>query len=270
MHSFYRAPDTLQEGRMDRHDEILRIDDHRPWPLPDAPWAMRQTWADLLFAHWPVDADALRAAVPAPLTLETFEGRAWVGVVPFAIRDLGVRSLPGLPTATDFLELNVRTYVSCGGRSGVYFFTLDASSALAVAGARTAFGLPYHHADMSMSHAEGWIRYRSDRDNGARSFNGRYRPVGEAFTAQPGTLDHFLTERYALMNVVADKVSHVDIHHVPWPLQRAEAEIDVCTIAHAAGIRLPDIPPVLHYAAEQHIVNWLLTPGCPDGETQRD
>jgi uncharacterized protein len=250
---------------MDRQHEILQVTDHRPWPLPDAPWAMRQTWVDLLFAHWPVDPARLTAVVPAPLTVETFEGKAWLGVVPFAIRDLGVRSMPGIPTATDFLEINVRTYVSCNGRSGVYFFTLDASSTLAVAGARTAFGLPYHHATMSIGRSGDWISYSSERDEGSRSFRGRYRPVGAPFAAAPGTLEHFLTERYALMNVTSGGVQHVDIHHVPWPLRHAEAEIDVCTIAGVAGVTVADCAPVLHFAAEQHIVNWLLTPGCPGG-----
>ena len=248
---------------MEKIERLLQITGHRPWALPRSPWLMRQTWVDLLFAHWEVDASALAPQVPAPLQLDTFEGKAWVGVVPFAMHDLGIRSLPGVPTATDFLELNVRTYVRCNGKKGVYFFSLDASSQLAVTGAKTAFGLPYHHAQMSLTKENDWISYESDRDNGARSFRARYRPVTEPAPPMPGTLEHFLTERYALMNVVGGKVSSVDIHHAPWPLQRAEAVIETNTIAGEAGVALPDSPPLLHYAAVQPIVNWSLTAGCP-------
>jgi uncharacterized protein YqjF (DUF2071 family) len=242
-------------------DQILAITDHRPWPLPQAPWAMRQSWQQLLFAHWRIDASALRANVPELLEIETFDGSAWVGIVPFAIHDLGVRSLPGIPTATDFLEINVRTYVRHNGHSGVYFFTLDASSTIAVNAARVGFALPYHHATMSMRDDGGWVHYESSRDDGRIAFSGRYRGMGEVFRPEPGTLDHFLTERYALFTVIAGKVSRVDIHHAPWPLQIAECAIDTASIIETAGITQPNEKPTCHFAARQDVVNWLPAPG---------
>jgi uncharacterized protein YqjF (DUF2071 family) len=113
----------------------------RPWPIPKAPWVLRMAWEDLLFAHWPVDAARLRATLPEALELDLFEGRAWLGVVPFRMNDVGLRRLPA-PGATRFPELNVRTYARHLGRPGVWFYSLDAGSALAVAGARAWFHLP--------------------------------------------------------------------------------------------------------------------------------
>jgi uncharacterized protein len=250
-------------------DEILGITAHRPWPLPDAPWIMRQSWVDLLFAHWPVESGALRETLPPELDLDTFDGTAWIGVVPFAIRNLGVRSLPGVPTATDFLELNVRTYVRCNGRPGVYFYTLEASSQLAVTAARTAFGLPYHHARMHAAPDGDWIAYRSDRDDGTASFEARYRPAGPAAHPVAGTLEHFLTERYALMNVNGGEVTHVEIHHPPWLLQLAEAEIRTNTIVGEAGIAVDNSAPLLHFSRQQNMVNWALADGCPGPVVER-
>jgi uncharacterized protein YqjF (DUF2071 family) len=247
-------------------DAILNATAHRPWPMPSSPWFMRQTWVDVLFAHWPVDPATLRQNVPEPLEIDTFDGRAWVGVVPFMIRDLGVRSLPGVPTASDFLELNVRTYVRCNGRAGVYFFTLEAASALAVAAARTAFGLPYHHADMSMQRDGDWFVYASERDDGTASFRARYRAAESQAQAapQPGSLEHFLVERYALMNVAAGAVTNVQIHHRPWPLQPALADIELNTIIGTAGVSTGGTEPLCHFVREQPTVNWLLADGCPN------
>jgi uncharacterized protein YqjF (DUF2071 family) len=219
---------------------------------------MRQSWVDLLFAHWRVDHTLLRAAVPQPLELDLFEENAWVGVVPFAIRDLGIRNLPGIPTATNFLELNVRTYVRYNGKPGVYFFTLEASSALAVTAARTGFGLPYHDAQMQMKHNNGWIEYISTRSGGEtdRAFSARYRPVGDPSEPQNGSLEHFLTERYALFTVSDENVSRVDIHHAPWPLQKAECEIAQNSIIQTANVPQPSEAPLLHFSARQDVVNW--------------
>ena len=245
-------------------ERILEIRGHRPWPVPSSPWIMRQTWQDLLFAHWVADEAELRALVPKQLELDLHQGQAWVGVVPFKMHDLGVRSLPGLPTATDFLELNVRTYVKCNGRPGVFFFTLEASSQIAVGAARSLFFLPYHHARMTMARLDTWVVYASERDGSNAAFRARYRPTGPVFEPANGTLDHFLTERYALYTTAPGGVlSTAEIHHPPWQLQPAEAEIDTNTIAGAVGISLPDTAPLLHYVKRQDMVNWALKPGCP-------
>ena len=214
------------------------------------PWIGRQTWRDLLFAHWAVDPGALRPLVPEGLEVDTWGGEAWVGVIPFRIEGLRVRGFPDLPTATDFLELNVRTYVHRRGRPGVYFFSLDAASRLAVLGARRIFGLPYRHADMAQrAGADGWIRYRCRRRDGRAAFDARYRPAGDVFRAVEGTLEHFLVERYRLFVPTRPGVlRRVEVAHLPWPLRPAEARIDVNTMAAAAGVSLPDSAPLLHFA----------------------
>src|ERR1700680_1748643 len=173
---------------------ILKNVAHRPWPLPAGPWVMAQSWHDLLFMHWPVDAAVLRPLLPPQLQIDTFEGHAWLAVVPFRMTDVRLRGAPAVPWLSAFPELNVRTYVTCGGKPGVWFFSLDAGNWLAVAIARAWFHLPYFRARMSSAKLDGWIEYRSERTHrGAASgvLLGRYRPVGEEFLAQSGSLEHF-------------------------------------------------------------------------------
>jgi uncharacterized protein YqjF (DUF2071 family) len=235
---------------------------HRPWLMPDAPWVMTQSWHDLLFAHWPVDARALRERVPPGLELDLYDGQAWLGVVPFDMTNVAPRFVPAIPGISAFPELNVRTYVTVGGKPGVYFFSLDAESSVAVALARTMLRLPYFTASMDVSREGGWVDYWSERlavENAAPAeFEGRYRPIGPPQPPVPGTLEHFLTERYCLYNVDDQfKAYRLEIHHPPWPLQLAEAEITVNTMADAAGIRLPSTTPLLHYARRQDMVCWM-------------
>jgi len=241
---------------------ILRATAHRPWPLPVRPWIARQSWHDLLFAHWPVEIAALRRLVPAALPLALHEGLAWVGVVPFRMSDVAPRGVPSLPGISAFPELNVRTYVSPGGRPGVYFFSLDATNRLAVAAARMLFGLPYHGTAMSCVRRGDEIDYACRRAGRVPAeFRGRYRPTGPPAAPLPGTLAHFLTERYCLYTVRADsQVRRLEIHHPPWALQPASADIEVNTMALAAGIALPPAPPLLHFAARQDVVCWWPSP----------
>lgn len=235
---------------------------HRPWPMPEGPWIMTQTWHDLLFAHWPIDAALLRSKVPAAIELDLFEGRAWLGIVPFRMTNVSPRGVPALPWLSAFPELNVRTYVRRQGRPGVYFFSLDASNSLAVTAARTLFHLPYFTADMEVEEDASGIRYRSRRTGGveasAAEFVATYRPVGPVFRPVPGTLEHFLTERYCLYTTLEDEAEcrTVDIHHPPWPLQPAAADIAVNTMAQAAGLELPATPPLLHFSRRQEMVGW--------------
>lgn len=239
-------------------DVILEQQTHRPWPIPATPWVMRQSWYDLLFAHWPVPAAELRPHVPAALPLDEYDGSAWLGVVPFLVRDAKPRGLPGVPSATEFLELNVRTYVTVDGKPGVYFFSLDAGSALAVLGARTFFRLRYFEAEMHRAETPAGTHYRSRRlDAPSMDLDCTYRPVGGAAEAAPGSLEHFLTERYCLYTASrATGVVRVNIQHRPWPLQPAEAEFRRLGVARSAGVELPAIPPLLHYASDQHVLVW--------------
>lgn len=223
----------------------------------NGPWVLFQSWRKLLFAHWPVPVERLRGLVPEPLVLEEFDGRAWIGLTPFLLTGMRARFMPAVPGISEFPEMNLRTYVRFGGRAGIYFFSLDAGSRLAVAGARLGYGLPYFAADMDLRQdADGWTRYLSRRRDGDAVFAGRYRPAGPVFRAERGTLDHFLTERYSLFTVRGGKVVRGDIQHAPWPLQPAEAEIERNTVAAEHGIALPERPPLLHYSERQDTRIW--------------
>jgi uncharacterized protein len=240
---------------------ILEQHEHRPYPLPDRPWLLTMSWLDLLFAHWSFEPGLIRGLVPAGLELDTFEGRAWVGVVPFRMANTGPRGLNWLPGVSAFPELNVRTYVVAEGKPGVWFFSLDAASTAAVVAARIGFDLPYFRAVMSCQAREGWIEYRSQRcHRGAPpgAFVGRYRGVGAPYCSRAGTLEHWLTERYCLYaQDRAGRIRRGEIHHRQWPLQKAEAEIEACTVSDGWGITLPDEAPLLHFVRRLHVVGWL-------------
>lgn len=249
-------------GCIDMPDPFASIE-HRPYPLPDGPWAMRQTWHELIFAHWPVDPDVLRPRIPPGLALDVIDGQAWVGIVPFRMSNVRPRFTPAMPWISAFPELNVRTYVTADNKPGVWFFSLDAGNMLAVWAARKTFFLPYFHAKMSVECLEDGktVRYRSQRvHRGApgASLRATYRPVGEPFQPQPGTLEWRLTERYCLYCENKGRVYRAEIQHPPWRLQAAEWEADENTMAAAHGILLPDIPPLVHYADRQDMVAWLL------------
>jgi uncharacterized protein len=244
---------------------------HRPWPLPGGPWIMSQSWHDLLFAHWPIDVTNLRPLIPAALSIDKFEGSAWIGVVPFRMSGVRLRATPALPTLSAFPELNVRTYVTYDSKPGVWFFSLDAANAVAVSVARAWFHLPYFNARMRCENRNDWIEYSSERTHrGATKakLRMRYRPIGEIFHPQSGTLEHFLTERYCLY--AADQRGQIkrgDIQHAPWSLQIAEAEfrentmIDAALKSNASSALLRDNPrhpaiPLLHFARRQDVVVW--------------
>jgi uncharacterized protein YqjF (DUF2071 family) len=222
---------------------------------------MKQEWHDLLFAHWAVPVDILRPLIPLALEIDTFGGKAWLGVVPFRISGVRMRGTPAVPGLSRFPELNVRTYVVRDGKPGVWFFSLDATNALAVWGARTFFHLPYFVAAMSCAEDAAWIRYeshRKDRRGSVASLRARYRAIGKTFHAEPGSVEHFLAERYCLYTAEGrGRIVRCEIHHPPWPLQLAEAELQENTMAAAAGITFADQKPeLLHFSRHQEVVVW--------------
>jgi len=232
------------------HPALLQTE-HRPWPLPARPWVMTMDWQDLLFLHWRVPAPALQPHLPAGVEVDTFDGSAWLGVVPFRMARTRVRCLPPVPTTHDFPELNLRTYVRVGDRSGVWFFSLDAASRLAVAGARATFGLPYFRARMRCERTGDQLVYtseRTDRRGPPALFGGRWRPSGAPRPAAVGSLEHFLTERYCLFAARRGVVLIGEIAHAPWQLAPAEVQLDVCDMTRLLGLQLEG-PPVSALAA---------------------
>lgn len=244
--------------------KILAATSGRPWPVPARPWAMWQVWSDLLFAHWPVPASVMAARLPPGLTLDTWEGEAWLGIVPFRISTLHIRNTPDIPPFSRLTELNVRTYVRVGGLPGVYFFSLDADNPITVQAARSWYHLPYLNArfDCDFAARDGAVRYAMRRtDHRARPavFDATYRPTGSAQPAASGSHADWLTARYALYTT--DRRSRVcrgDITHAPWPLAPAEAEIRANTLAASHGFTLPDIPPLLHFSRRIDTLAWTI------------
>ena len=224
---------------------------------------MKQRWLDLLFAHWRVPVEALRAVVHPAIPIDEFDGSAWVGVTPFRVERLRARGTPPLPGISSFLETNVRTYATIGGEPGIWFFSLDAENRSAVLAARRFYRLPYFRAEMSASAAGDRISYSTERisdDGPPAALEIDYSPTGPVQQAEPGTLDHFLTERYCLYTVDDEgTVLRGDIDHPPWPLQPAAADLRRNTMGDQIGVELAG-EPLLHFAALQDVVFWPLKP----------
>jgi uncharacterized protein YqjF (DUF2071 family) len=250
--------------------ETLDRTSHRPWPLPSGRWAMSQRWNDLLFAHWPMRAAEIEELLPEGLEADVFQGSAWLGVVPFWMDKIQVHGLPSIPGARTFPELNLRTYVRDRRTAspGVYFFSLEASNLLAVMAGRGFYHLPYHWAQMR-------LKPLKIESGGAREFSfysrrllsrkpvrfaARYRGLGPTFKlaqSRPGTIEYFLTERYCLFTHDSmGRLLRANIHHVPWPLEQAEAEIEHNDLPGQIGLTLPDTKPLLHYSRHLAVYVW--------------
>jgi len=233
--------------------------EHRPWPVPERPWLMGQTWYHLLFAHWPVEPSAIDRLLPPPLRAHRRDGSAWLGITPFAVAALRVHGTAPLPWVSWFPELNVRTYVEVAGKPGIYFFSLDAARRAAVAAARRGYRLPYFRARMRIEQIGAEIRYHServDRSGPPAAFRARYGPTGPR---TDDALGRWLAERYCLYVVdERHRVLRGEIHHPPWPLQPAQAELERNEMAAPLGVELRG-EPLLHYSARQDTLIWALT-----------
>ena len=238
---------------------------HRPWPVPKGPWVMGQTWQDLLFAHWRVDEALLREHVPPQIPIDTFEGEAWIAVTPFVVTGARARFTLPVPGPARFPEINVRTYATIDGKPGIWFFSLDAASRLAVAIARRVYRVPYYPAEMSADRTGDRIRYahrRTQEDAPAASFVGEYRPVGPVQHAAPGSWEHWACERYCLYTLDdEERVLRAEIHHPPWPLQPAELDLAENRMLDEVGFH-PDEAPRLHFSRRQDVVFWLPYPSA--------
>jgi uncharacterized protein YqjF (DUF2071 family) len=223
---------------------------------------MYQSWGNLLFMHWEVSAAALRRHLPRRLEIDTFEGRAYVGVTPFKL--WGVRPVftPPLPLVSEFLEINVRTYVHLDGVPGVWFFSLDANSLVAVTGARTLFRLPYFHSRIEMEEQGTKTIYSASRDesSGATAeFEATWEVGAERPAAEPGSLDFFLVERYCLYTADGEeKLYRVRIHHAPWPLRDARLRSHRSSMVEAAGLSKSSGEPLIHHGGPVDVEVWPL------------
>jgi uncharacterized protein YqjF (DUF2071 family) len=232
----------------------------RPSSLP----LVYQSWGQLLFLHWPMPVEAIRPLIPDRIQIDTFDGSAWVGVVPFTLWGTRPVLLPAVPVVSGSHELNVRTYVQVDGVPGVWFFSLDAANPLLVWGARAAFHLPYFWARMRLDRTPEGIRYRSVRRHPCAPpavFEAEWS-LGEPLPpASPGTLEFFLVERYCLYAAHRGRVYRSRVYHRPWPLCRARVASYASTILHADGLPVPSGDPLIHaQAAPFEAEIWPLMP----------
>ncbi len=231
-----------------------------PFDDADLSWALAQEWHHVLFLHWPVDAAVLRALVPAPLDIETRDDRAYITVLPFAMRRLRPRGLPALPWLSSFPQLNIRTYVTLDGRPGVFLLRVAVGSRLAVTIARRLFGLPCERARLALrKEGEGWVfACRSRAGERLFMFSVRYRPEGPVFQPAPGSLEHWLTERFCYYAAGRDgRVGRGEIEHPPWSLQAARVNLTESVWPAAFGIESGGTPPLAFYSRRQEAFAWL-------------
>lgn len=214
-------------------------------------------WRDLAFYHWRVDPARIALHLPPGLEVDLYRGEAWLGVVPFRMANSRLR---GMPPTHSFLELNLRTYVTAGGVPGVWFFSLDAASPAAVGAARAVLHLPYFGARIVRREEGGWTHDRSIRTHRGEAraeFEGSFRPVGPTFTAAPGSLAHWLTERYLLYAVTpSGRLTRGAVAHAPWPLRDALGHVTRCTLGDPFGLPLEG-PPLVHCSPGVAVRAWM-------------
>jgi uncharacterized protein YqjF (DUF2071 family) len=220
---------------------------------------MHQSWDKLLFLHWEVPVEVLRPLIPASLAIDTHDGKAWMSVTPLHIFDLRPTFIPALPYVSWLHELNVRTYVHVDGVPGVWFFSLDANSILAVLGARTFFRLPYYSADITLDSSGETVDFRSSRSRTNAEFAVSWTVGAPLPRAEAGSLDFFLVERYCLYAADGETIYRCRIHHEPWPLQQPlDISIDRSTVLEANGIPEPTSEPFAHCGGPVHVDVWPL------------
>ena len=218
------------------------------------PWVMQMQWRDLLFLHWPVPAGTLRPFLPGGVALDTFDGQAWLSVLPFAVTGFRPR---GVPVRINYGQVNVRTYVRVGRVPGIWTFSLDAAHAPSVRAARWFYGLPYFDARVHLHPEGGWMHARSTRRGRPDlTLSVRYQPAGPVCRAKPGSLDHWLTERRSLFTTrFSGRVWRADVQHEPWPLQDVRTDVQACTLPAQLGMTVRG-SPLAHYSRVVHVRGW--------------
>lgn len=245
--------------------KLLSQVEHRPIPLPQTPWIMAQSWQNVLFISWPMPVERLRPLVPSKMEIDTYNGQAWLSLLPMRMVDLHLRDLPPLPEASTFPEINLRTYVRVNHQPGIFFFSIDAAAHLGAWVAQHLFHLPYLYAEMSLSQQSDGFYLESHRAAStkvsAADFVATYQPVGDPSPSEPGSLEQFLVERYTLFSQDPLGVLYRgDIHHPLWKLQPVKVNIETNTIPQAARLELPDTAPLYHYSPGTQSILWPVLP----------
>lgn len=233
---------------------------HSSWSLPSKYWIMQQNWRNLLFLHWPIPPEKLRPHIPSSLQIDTFNGSAWLGVILFVLEGIYPRGISFFSLTPKFPEINVRTYVKYDGKPGIYFLSIDVANWASLKIAKRWYRLPYHSAQISIRKEGKTFHCHSIRKGNANTpilFEGKYVPVSEVFFPKEGTLEHWLTERYCLyssnngVNIYCG-----EIHHQPWPLQKAKIEIVRNTLFTPFHFDLSEVKPIAHYSTGVDSLMW--------------
>ncbi|HLO68284.1 MAG TPA: DUF2071 domain-containing protein [Holophaga sp.] len=229
-------------------------------PVPLGPWFLSMRWLDVAFLHWPVPAEALARRLPRGLTLDTFQGTAWLSVVPLVVEGARLRWFPPLPGVSSYLELSVRTFVTDGRRPGIWCLSVDADSALVVRAARIHPRLPYLRARLAHVRGEGWVHFacwRTHRGAKDASFSGRFKPLGSPFEPVPGSLEAWLTDRTSVFTEARDgRLLRTDLDVAPWQIRPCEADLQDNTMAGPLELLLPRRPALAHYVSRQDVRVW--------------
>ena len=225
---------------------------------PDGTPVMHQSWGKLLFMHWELPVEMLRPHIPLPLEIDTFKDKSYIALTPFTMWDVRPILTPPIPWLSAFHELNCRTYVHLGDEPGVWFFSLDANSALGVWGARLLYHLPYYYSQIDLLEQERTIDYRLRRPaEKSAKFNATWTVEdGEPFHAIPGSIEFFLTERYCLFTEHNGKIYRCRINHEAWPLRYAKLDSFETDLFEANGLATPNGDPMIHFGGPVDVEVW--------------
>ena len=232
--------------------------DHLPFPMPNTPHALSQEWRNLTFMHWEVDPELLAPYIHEGLELDLFEGKAYVGIIPFQMKKVRPRLLPWVPGISNFPEFNIRTYVTKDGKGGVLFITLDAQSRITCTYAPRAYGLPYRYAKCKFAAKDGAYTWKSKRTSDGAALRGESRGIGEMLEAQPGTLEEFLFERYSVYSVHKGTLRIAHTKHDPWVFQEGEATVEENSLTEVYNLGIDDVlkPDMVHVSSGVYVHTW--------------
>jgi uncharacterized protein YqjF (DUF2071 family) len=239
---------------MIRISDLLKDVSHRPYGLPHRRWQYYQEWNEVLFLHWAVPVESLRKLVPKDLEIDTFNGIAYISLVPFSMKNIRPRFLPAIPLVSDFHEINIRTYVSKQDRHGVFFLKIEAENIISVLMARKLSGLPYKKSIIKRQKGQ----YTSINQSSGSKIHVEFK-VAEIIT-QKNDLDIFLTERYCLFHEKSGKISRYDIHHKVWQLKSVEVtSLEIYTPDEEIDF-MSGMPELSHYSEGVQVLAWRKLP----------
>lgn len=232
--------------------------DHLPFAMPERPFILSQEWRNLTFMHWEVSVEKLQPHIPDGLEIDLFDGKAYVGTIPFIMKNVRPRLLPAIPGISTFPEFNVRTYVKKNGKAGVLFLTLDAQSRITCFHAPRKYGLPYRYAKCQLSSGDGLYKWNSKRRSDGAVLSGECRAKGDLMQAKKGSLEEFLFERYSLYTNHKNKIHMAYTQHNPWQYQEGDVEITNNSLTESYDLGIKDLlnPDHVHMSDGVHVHTW--------------